>query len=886
MSTQNYTRAKFWKCALQVNPAGYIKYRGTEHDMSEAEYNQQLLNAALENDIKIVGLADHGNVDAVDAIRSLFNEQGVIVFPGFEIASTEKAHFVCLFPEKTTKSQLDRYLGSLGLTDPDDGVWPSNRSGKDLIARVEELGGFIYAAHCTHESGVLSQNLVHVWQDPKLRAAQIAGTLDDLKNDENNKYRKILRNKDPNYTRDIKVGIINAKDVAVPSDLSSPRASCLIKMTRPCFESFKLAFQDPESRVRLNSEREEKYYSRIEKFKITGGYLDGLAIEFSEHLNAVIGGRGTGKSTLLESIRYALDIEPIGESAQKQHLAIVKENLGKSKTRVELTVRSSKMNGRIFKIARRYGEDPTVIDSEGKPSSFSPKEILPNIELYGQNEIYEIAQDASKQGRLLSRFLEEGQAEDETKIQEALKQLGENRKNLLYAQKAVADLEDEVARIPKLEEEIKQFKSLGIEEKLRIVPFLEKEKRLAKRVLKEELHNLNLAFAKVRDSLPDATFLSDKAIGSLPHKAELASVRGELDAIKQKAEAILKQWNTDFQCSLARAEEAIAKVNAGISQKEEELEKTFKELPATEGKSGREVGTEFQNLLRDIERIRPKKALIESRKNRYAELSQQRQAILNKLSQIRAERSARFDRSLKKLNRKLKGKMRLTVAPEAERKNLTQFLLNCQMENVGAGRLRWVDEVDDFSPVRLSQLIRQGVDALQNANWSITPSVAESLTRLPQEKILQLEEIELPDRVSIELNTAHEATENYRPLDKLSTGQQCTAILHLLLLQNKDPLIMDQPEDNLDNAFIADRIVTELRSAKIARQFIFATHNANIPVFGDAEWIGVFDATDDKAIMPPEYQGAIDVPDVKNKAAEILEGGKPAFNQRRAKYGF
>ena len=267
---------------------------------------------------------------------------------------------------------------------------------------------------------------------------------------------------------------------------------------------------------------------------------------------------------------------------------------------------------------------PTVIDSEGKPSSFSPKEILPGIELYGQNEIYEIAQDASNQGRLLSRFLEEGQAEDEAKIHEALKKLGDNRTKLLDAQKAVADLEDEVARIPKLEEEIKQFKSLGIEEKLRIVPLLETEKRLAKRVLEEELHNLNLAFESVRDSLPDTTFLSDNAIGSLPHKAELASVRGELDVIKQKAEAILKQWNTDFQSSRARAEEAIAKVNAGIAQKEEELEKTFKELPATEGKSGREVGIEFQNLLRDIERIRPKRALIENRKKLHAELSQLR----------------------------------------------------------------------------------------------------------------------------------------------------------------------------------------------------------------------------------------------------------------------
>ena len=854
--------------------------------MTEAEYNQKLLSAALENDIKIVGLADHGNVDAVDALRSLFNEQGVIVFPGFEIASTEKAHFVCLFPEDASVAQLNRYLGELGISDPSDGARPSRHGGQDILRKVEELGGFAYAAHCAHESGVLSRNLVHVWKNPMLKAAQIAGALDDLKNDKNNKYRQILLNKDPNYVRDVPIGIINAKDVAEPNDLANPGASCLIKMTRPCFESFKLAFQDPESRVRLNSEREEKYYSRIERLKITGGYLDGLEIEFSEHLNAVIGGRGTGKSTLLESLRYALDIEPIGRTAQKQHSDIVKENLGRLRARVELTVRSSKMNGRIFKIARRYGEDSIVTDSDGKPSSFSPRELLPGIELYGQNEIYEIAQDASNQGRLLSRFLEAGQAEYEAKIQEALKELGNNRAKLLDAQKAVADLEDEVARIPKLEEEIKQFKSLDIEEKLKVVPLLETEKRLVKRALEEELHHLNLAFDSVRDSLPDTTFLSDNAIGALPHKTELISIRGELDTIYQKAETLLEQWNADFQESGKRTEVAIKKIKTGIAQKEEELEKTFKELPAAEGKSGREVGIEFQNLLRDIERIRPQKANIESHKKLQTALAQQRQTILSELSQIRAERSARFVRSLKKLNRKLKGKMRLTVVPEAERKNVTQFLLNCEMEHVGAGRLKWIDEVDDFSPVKLSKLIRQGADALQKEGWGITPSVAESLARLPQEKILQLEEIELPDRVSIELNTAHESAENYRPLGKLSTGQQCTAILHLLLLQNKDPLIMDQPEDNLDNAFIADRIVRELRSAKIARQFIFATHNANIPVFGDAEWIGVFGATDDKANMPPECQGAIDVLKVKDKAAEILEGGKSAFNQRRVKYGF
>ena len=108
----------------------------------------------------------------------------------------------------------------------------------------------------------------------------------------------------------------------------------------------------------------------------------------------------------------------------------------------------------------------------------------------------------------------------------------------------------------------------------------------------------------------------------------------------------------------------------------------------------------------------------------------------------------------------------------------------------------------------------------------------------------------------------------------------------MLLLENKDPLIMDQPEDNLDNAFIADRIVTELRSAKIARQFLFATHNANIPVFGDAEWIGVFQAEENHATIPDNAQGAIDLPEIQQKASEILEGGKIAFIQRKEKYGF
>ncbi|MCK5231286.1 MAG: ATPase, partial [Desulfobulbaceae bacterium] len=292
-----YTKARFWKCALQVNSHSYIKYRGTDHDMTEEQYNKELLKICQEEHIKVLGIADHGNVDGVDTIRTLMGEHSILVFPGFEIATTEKTHFVCLFSENTSKDQLNRYLGALGLTNFSDGVWPSNFGANDLISKIDELKGFVCAAHCTDDSGILKQKLVHVWLNPLLKAAQIPDTLDDLKNQEANGYRQILLNKTREYKREQPVAIINAKDVEKPETLKDPKASCLIKMTKPCFESFKLAFQDAESRVRLNSDVVEKYYSRIELMKVTGGYLDGVHIDFSEHLNAVIGGRGTGKST-------------------------------------------------------------------------------------------------------------------------------------------------------------------------------------------------------------------------------------------------------------------------------------------------------------------------------------------------------------------------------------------------------------------------------------------------------------------------------------------------------------------------------------------------------------------------------------------------------------
>jgi energy-coupling factor transporter ATP-binding protein EcfA2 len=129
---------------------------------------------------------------------------------------------------------------------------------------------------------------------------------------------------------------------------------------------------------------------------------------------------------------------------------------------------------------------------------------------------------------------------------------------------------------------------------------------------------------------------------------------------------------------------------------------------------------------------------------------------------------------------------------------------------------------------------------------------------------------------------------DHRPLERLSAGQRSTAILLLALLESHGPLILDQPEDDLDNRFIYESVVRRLRDTKETRQFIIATHNANIPVLGDAEQILILAAEQDgdRFRARVERRGSIDNEDLHGPLEDVLEGGREAFQRRKEKYGF
>jgi hypothetical protein len=146
---------------------------------------------------------------------------------------------------------------------------------------------------------------------------------------------------------------------------------------------------------------------------------------------------------------------------------------------------------------------------------------------------------------------------------------------------------------------------------------------------------------------------------------------------------------------------------------------------------------------------------------------------------------------------------------------------------------------------------------------------------------LDLEVITIDDRVSIELNVSPSGKANFKDASDLSRGQKCTAILPILLARRDTPLIIDQPEDNLDNHFIYETVVETILRLKKVRQMVFITHNANIPVLGEADLVLVLNSDGRRGFV--EKAGSVD--ECRTEIIDLLEGGEEAFELRRRRYG-
>lgn len=705
-----------------MNPYSYVAYRGEEHAISEDEYNQSILTKCLSEQIKVVGLADHGNVQRAEKLRILLSKNGIIVFPGFEIATAEKIHIVCLFSENTTPEQLNRYLGRLGLTDVENGVMPSHFSCLEIAKIVEdEFNGFWYAAHITSDNGILKiGQMNHIWTDERLKAAQIPYSLDEV----DPRYNNIVKNKEPTYKKETPFAFINAKDICKPEDILEKNAYCLVKMSDMNFTCFKEAFQDPSARVKLSYDQNERFHSSIDRIEVFGGYLDRLSIDLSKNLNTAIGGRGTGKSTLLELIRYALDSEPKSNDSKKYFKELIKANLGLDNGRVELHITSNQRYGQKYKIIKRY-EDPIVVENaDGTVSNLSVKDILPHVELYGQNEIMELVSNEEAKLNILSRFLP-NLADIQSEREEIVKDLKQNAVVFLDIIQRQEEILNKVSKLPKLEEKVRFFKETGIADKLSTIEHLSTEEEYIKKSL-EIITQHTVQFPEV-----DTPFTKD-FIQATPNADNFNKITEiisdfnlELNKLKDEYERLVKE-------TARKVEEIKAEWLVTKKESEGEIQVSIKSLEGLNGKTGPEIALEYRETVAEIARINPTKNDSKRIEEELKEIKRERNTMLEKLKKSQDESYDSLRRAVKRINKgKLKGKVQVEVHSGKNRDELIEVL--SEIEGFGPKSLSWINEKDDFSLTSFLQHINQGSVRLME-EYNLTKFKAESLAQLPLEK--------------------------------------------------------------------------------------------------------------------------------------------------------
>lgn len=884
--------AVFYRCALQVNPHHYgSTFRGRTVGDDASAHAKAIVERAAQIGVKVLAVTDHNDVSGVPEFRSAAAEYGIHIFPGFELSSSEGVHVLCIYPQETDDSQLGRFLGAFGITNTKPSSDLSHMPFVEILEKVRKQGGVTIAAHVTNENGlfrVLSgQSRIQAWQSENLLAIQIPGPVDDLPHE----VRQIVENRNPDYRRlhaaedRLAVAVVNAKDVVTAEDLDDRSASCWVKMSEVSIEGLRQAFLDPGSRIRLNPKEgriEPEEHAELTALAWEGGFLDGAAIHFNPNLNVLIGGRGTGKSTVIESIRYVLGLDPTGEEARKAHEGIVRQVL-KNGTKISLLVCAHRPAIREYVIERTIPNPPLVRDDRGEVSNLSPRDVLPRVEVYGQHEISELTKSREKLTRLLDRFVEQDGSLQRRKT-DLGRDLEKNRRSLLDTRAELQQVEERLAALPGLEETLERFREAGLEERLRERSLLVREERVLDSI-PERLEPFRECLESLKREVPiDRVFLSEKALEDLPGKEILKPANDVLAQLDLDLVRIVK----DLEQALERADREIAVVRAKWETRKKDVQIAYEKI-LRELQKSRVDGEEFIRLRRQIEELRPLRERHALVRRVEKEQTDRRRELVAEWEDVKAEALRRLDRAAKKVNQKLRGKVQVEVTASGNREPLRRIL----RDEVG-GRLSDVMDllarVPDLSLPKLVEAWQAGAAALSQA-YGITPSQAERLARAEPEVPMRIQELELPPEMEIQLNTAPaEEPPVWQKLEDLSTGQKATAVLLLLLLESDAPLIVDQPEDDLDNRFITEGVVPRMREEKQRRQFIFSTHNANIPVLGDAELIVGLSASGEAehghARIAPEHMGSIDAQPVREMVEEILEGGKEAFERRRRKYGF
>lgn len=271
-------------------------------------------------------------------------------------------------------------------------------------------------------------------------------------------------------------------------------------------------------------------------------------------------------------------------------------------------------------------------------------------------------------------------------------------------------------------------------------------------------------------------------------------------------------------------------------------------------------------------RVRDLPAKDASRKKSEAE----RQKMVRRLWEVRRTKSRLVEQTVRSLNERVGGRFRIDTVPLAEK----SFLVDAASAHAGSTQRRTLSRAAEAAnPVSFAAAVRDGAAALESLG--VTENGAATLAAAGRIAARDIEVADTPDICTLMMQV-ESAGGKWRTVLDVSPGERATATLALALAGGTAPLVIDQPEDDLDNRYIYDEVVRLITAVCEGRQVIVATHNANIPVLGDAECVLAFQASHDRAELLA--CGGLEDSKVAEVARHVLEGGEQAFRERHRRY--
>ncbi|MHC4558511.1 MAG: AAA family ATPase [Planctomycetota bacterium] len=649
---------------------------------------------------------------------------------------------------------------------------------------------------------------------------------------------------------------------------------------------------------------------------VKDSFFEDLNCVFSENLSCIIGPRGSGKSTLVEALRYVFGYNKtlleLDKDLADRIRSLQEANLSGALVRLYY----QRKDGEVRVLEATY--DPKqeyttkVFDEDGKGVAVDDVERSGDypLRLYGWSEIETLGRDQSRQRALLDRMIPniKDSIDRRKEIRDKLESnRQEVRSKILDLRRTLEKNQEEIYRYSEYKKDFEELDQEAVRERFEEIDLLEAKKSILV-IVRENVSSL----AKDIEGL------------------EPINVTEGVEKVISRFGEKLEDWWQQEQIrerEIIRTEQFIAEEIGKIKQRLEQLKNS---LLTKEDGLARQIEQAYQKLRNVLSGEPDKQRIADLRRNAKARLdrvSAIRDEYLKQWKELRSllaeRRNAGAD--LKRAQNEVTG-IRATMINTVQER-LNQFMgarLKVSIKMLAGGdKAEFFTGLEKFLRApgrRINRRVQQVVSSMYDPvdfgnvllerNWTkligkhsvkgeeieIDKADGEKLRetkdwyehhdeadidRLLENgerllAVLAVQEIAWDDQEAILLND--------QPVDRLSPGQRSSAMLPLIALAEKSPLVIDQPEDNLDNRLVGHVLVDILAELKEHRQIIVCTHNPNIVVSGDAEQVIALEAESDRK-GKLEIAGSIDNDDIVNTVIELMEGGREAFRVRKERYG-